>query len=430
MVTVNKQSTIFLSSDGIDKVIQFAKDVELANQVGIALAASVDSKTDERVLPEILQSDNEKLTEFAKAYVWSRWRTQGWKWIDGLNRSNWTSAQIGILLSWLPFTEESWKRVDSWLNENEAEYWTRADAGLPNDYDGDTDLAIEKLIQHGRYSAAIQCLGTILYKKKTINSSLACRALLSLETPTFRSNQDFRYTIIELIKALQSKPETNTETLLEVEWKHLDALERHFGAPPKTIEFRLASDPTYYCRVVEIRWRFRSVVTFTEELSQHENDIRENAFSLLQYKWQTPPGMQPDGSFQSDTLRKWLSEVESLCTSPELLKEAHLRIGRVLFYCPKDPDGLLIHRAAAEALNEFDAEEMRRGYFHAITDSRGVYTVDGTGKQERELADYYRQKAEEIECAGYPQLAEVFLQVAERYDIGSEHAIARDAQMD
>ena len=87
---------------------------------------------------------------------------------------------------------------------------------------------------------------------------------------------------------------------------------------------------------------------------------------------------------------------------PELLEEAYLRIGRVLFYCPQDPDGLLIHRTAAAALDEGDAKEMRRGYYHAITDSRGVHEVDGTGKQERDLAEQYRQKAEKIENAGYP----------------------------
>ena len=419
-----------LSLSGLDKVIELAEDVEYPDCVGHALASEANIETDEQLLPDMLDSRSEKLTAFAKGYVWSRRRRKGWKWVDGLKISNWTPAQIGKFLGWLPFSEEAWNRANACLNENEAEYWTRADARLPYDYEGEADLAIEKLIQYGRHQAAIECLGRILYKNKAINSSLACRALLSVNTPNHRSEQEFRHITIELIKALQSDPNTSPDSLLEIEWKHFDALDPLFGASPKTIEHCLTSDPTYFCRVIEIRYRFRSTVTFTEELSQHENDIREHAFSMLQYKWKTPPGTQPDGSFQPDALRRWLSEVKSLCTSSELLEEAYLRIGSVLFYCPQDPDGLLIHRTAAAALDEGDAKEMRRGYYFAITDSRGVYAVDGTGKQERDLAEQYRQKAEKIENAGYPYLAEVFREVAERYGDESDNAITRDAQMD
>lgn len=419
-----------LSLSGLDKVIELAEDVEYPDCVGHALASEANLETDERLLPDMLDSRSEKLTAFAKGYVWSRRHRQGWKWADGLNRSNWTPAQIGKFLGWLPFLGEAWKRADTWLNENEAEYWTRVDARLPYDYEGEADLAIEKLIQYGRHQAAIECLGRILNKNKTINSNLACRALLSVDTPNHRSEQGFCHFTIELIKALQSDPDINADSLLEIEWKHFDALEPHFGATPKTIEHYLTSDPTYFCRVIEIHYRFRSAMTFTEELSQHENDIREHAFFMLHYKWKTPPGTQPDGSFQPDALRRWLSEVKSLCTSPELLEEAYLIIGRVLFHCPPDPDGLLIHRTAAAALDEGNAKEMRRGYYHAITDSRGVHVVDGTGKQERDLAVQYRQKAEKIEKVGYPYLADVFREVSERYDNESDDAISRDAQMD
>ena len=92
---------------------------------------------------------------------------------------------------------------------------------------------------------------------KAINCGLACRALLSVDTPNHRSEQEFRRITIELIKALQSDPNTSPDFLLEIEWKHFDALNPLFGASPKTIEHSLTSDPTYFCRVIEIRYRFR-----------------------------------------------------------------------------------------------------------------------------------------------------------------------------
>ena len=419
-----------LSLNGLDKVIELAEDVEYPDCVGHTLASEANAEIDKQLLPGMLDSRDDRLTAFAKGYVWSRRRRQGWKWVDGLNSSNWTPAQIGKFLGWLPFSEEAWKRTDTWLNENEAEYWTRVDARLPYDYEGEPDLAIEKLIQYGRHQVAIECLGRILNKTKTINSNLACRALLSVDTPNHRSEQEFRHITIELIKALQSDPNTNVDSLLEIEWKHLDALDPLFGASPKTIEHRLASDATYFCRLLWIRYLSESEAANMEQLSLQDRAVREKAFSMLNFEWQTPPGTQSDGSFCPDRLSEWLSEVKDICKSSGLLEKAYLHIGRVFFYCPNDPDGLWIHRTVAKALDEVDAQEMRRGYYFAVTNSRGVFRVDGTGKQERELAEQYRQKAEKIAKAGYPHLADVFREVSERYDNESDDAISRDAQMD
>ena len=191
-----------LSSCGLEEVIRLAENVEHPDGVGQTLAWIVGPEADSQLLPILLEPGSEKLRKFAKAYVWNRWRKLSWRWVDGLDKSKWTTPQAGLFLSWLPFTEESWKRADAWLVGNEAAYWTKADAILPYDYEGETDWAIEKLIQHGRYWAAIQYLSTIHHRKKAINYRLACRALLSVKTPTFRSDQESLYSYYRTDKGL------------------------------------------------------------------------------------------------------------------------------------------------------------------------------------------------------------------------------------
>lgn len=50
-----------------------------------------------------------------------------------------------------------------------------------------------------------------------------------------------------------------------------------------------------------------------------------------------------------------------------------------------------------------------------ITNFRGVYEIDPTGKPERELAEQYRKKAEDIENASY-HLAATLRMLARRYE--------------
>ena len=427
-----RQQTIgeLLLSCGIDTVIELAQVVEFPKLVGNALAAYAEGETDERLLPEMLESDNEKLTLFAQGYVWSRRYCIGWEWVDALDRSSWTAAQIGRFLSWLPFTAEAWERAGAWLGESETEYWTIADVKFLYDVDGETGLAIDKLIKYGRPQAAIKCLGVILYKKNSINHDQAFRALLSVETPIDLSDRESQYTTIEIIKALQTDPDASPDGLLEVEWRHFDLLRHHHGASPKTIESKLASDPAYFSKVIQIRYRSETEATHASQLNEQERVISENAFSMLNYEWQTPPGVKPDGKFQADEFVQWLTQVRDLCHASGLLDKAFIHIGRVLFNCPRVTDGLWIHPTVAGALNDFDAKAMRRGYCTAITNSRGFHVVDGTGNEERNLAKENRQKADEVKKAGYPRLAETFREVAERYDSKADDAITRDAQQE
>ena len=147
-----------------------------------------------------------------------------------------------------------------------------------------------------------------------------------------------------------------------------------------------------------------------EEPSEQEKVLATNAWRLL-HEWRTPPGMQPDGSFSQEKLKKWLEHTKKECADSGHLDVALTHIGQVLFYCRPDPNGLWIDRSAAEVLNGKDAEDMRSGFSMEAFNSRGIHWVDPTGKPERELAKQWRQKAEEVENAGY----------AADYSIGGNH---------
>lgn len=136
----------------------------------------------------------------------------------------------------------------------------------------------------------------------------------------------------------------------------------------------------------------------------------------LLHEWRTPPGSQTDGSFKETQFSSWMQHVKMSCTESGHWEAAQTNIGAVLIYCPKDQNGLWINKIVANALNFDDAKDMRDGFKTAFFNSRGAHWVDPTGKQEKELADNYRQKANDIEKVGCYRLAVTLRELAEDYD--------------
>jgi hypothetical protein len=126
--------------------------------------------------------------------------------------------------------------------------------------------------------------------------------------------------------------------------------------------------------------------------------------------------MHADGSFSGDDFNAWVKSVKIKCEETGHLEVAMHTIGNVLIHYIPDPAGLWIHKVLAEALQAEDAEEMRKGFYIGIINSRGAHFVDPTGKPEKELAAKYRQQAEEVENAGYYRFANTLKDLAKSYE--------------
>jgi hypothetical protein len=409
-----------LTFGGIDAMFKFAESTESPSQVGDSLGTIASAETDAAILPSLLVTENQRLEKFIGGYVWSRQSRLGWEWLDELDKKDWSVLQVANLLGDLPFTGEAWKRVNTLLGESEGEYWTKCSAN-PYYTEGDIGEAIDKLIEHGRPHAAIDCLDRLRYDKQPLDRTRAVRALLaavSSEEPSYAIDA---YRIEEIIKALQDDPYTDPKDLFQVEWAYLPLLDIISAVSPKTLETRLATDPAFFCEVIRLVYRSKTEEKPEQEPTEQDNAIATNAWRLL-HEWKTPPGMNAEG-FSREQFGQWLEQTKEACVESGHLEVALIHVGEVLFYCPPDPEGLWIDQAAADALNNVDAEEMRRGFGTEVYNSRGTHWVDPTGKPEGELAEQYRQKAEEVENAGYQRFAVTLRGLADSYDRDAERIV-------
>lgn len=421
----NAISEVYQQKD-VEGVIHFAESVASPRQVGHALGGIDDEVFEETFFPNFLSTEDTNHKALVSSFIWHRFYVKNWDWCDSIDKSSWSPAQTGQFLACLPFTKETWNRASEWLKELEGEYWTRTGA---NTYQTDCDLpiAIEKLIEHGRPHAAINCLYRMLHSKQPINTDQCVQALLAALSSNEASYAMDGYHIVELIKLLQADPSVNEDDLFKVEWAYLRLLDRHRGAAPQLLENRLANDPEFFCEVIRLIYRSKKEDQSQREPTEESKAIATNAWRLL-HEWKTPPGTQKDGTFNEEHFTKWLQGVKASCTESGHLEVALINIGEVLIHTPEDQNGLWINRVVAAALNDRDAEDMRNGFRTGTYNSRGVHWVDPTGKPEKALAEQFRVKAEEAENEGFQRFAVTLRDLADGYDKEAERIIFEHRQ--
>ncbi|SFU19036.1 hypothetical protein SAMN05192562_11019 [Kosakonia arachidis] len=411
-----------LQQDGAEGVMRFSEHVSATHQIGSVLGTIDDDVFETILLPDFLNATDNRRKALVSAFIWKRLYLKGWEWCDNLDKSNWAPGQLGQFLAYLPFNKETWARVAQYLQDSESEYWTRTDAN-PYQNEGKLTNAIDKLIEHGRPHAAINCLYRMHQENQPIDTDQCVRALLAaLSSNESSSNMD-GYNITALIQFLQTEPKVDQDDLFKVEWAYLPLLDGHQGAAPKLLENRMASDPEFFCEVIRLIYRSDKEEQTASEPTEELKAIASNAWRLL-YNWETPPGSQPNGTFSGEHFNGWLQKVKEVATESGHLDVALSKVGEVLVSTPSDPDGLWINREVATALNDRDAERMREGYRIATYNSRGAHWVDPTGKPERELADQFRAKAEEVENAGFQRFAGTLRVLVDGYDREAERIIS------
>lgn len=410
-----------LGEGGLPQVLEFARTVTNAHLVGDVLADIDQPEFDVELLPDLLDMADQKLWSFVAAYAWRRRLMGNWQWFDDINKAGWEPKQIALLLCALPFERNAWDRAAQLLGENENEYWNNTSANTYQTED-DTEYALGKLLEFGRPNAAIEGLTRDLYEKKDINPELACDALLALVQTNEPTGRIDSYHITKIIKALQENDGTDQDKLFHIEWAYVSLLDKHSDGSPVTLENRLATDPSFFSELIQLIYRAEGAEP--EEPSEQHRNIATNAYRLLS-TWKVVPGTRADGEFEPEAFTGWLTNMEEIVKASGHYDVAMIQLGDVLVNSPKGPDGLWIHPVIAEAMNNRERSSLRDGYCTGIYNSRGVHTVDPEAKPERALAEKYRQRADEVENAGYQRLATTLRGVADSYDREAERIISR-----
>ncbi|CAE6958560.1 Nacht domain [Vibrio sp. B1ASS3] len=411
-----------LAEGGINKVLEFSSTVNSSHLVGSVLADFDSLDFDTKLLPSWLDMKEQKKWSMVSSYVWRRRFKDGWQWFDCIDMTEWSPKQIANLLCALPFTKDAWERATHLLGENEHEYWRNTEVNT-YDTEDDADFALSKLLKYDRPSAVINGLSRNARDNKGLNTDIACEALLALVQSEDQVGRVDSYHITQIIKSLQQNSNTDEDKLFQVEWAYVSLLGQHSEGSPVTLERRLASTPSFFCELIQLIYRAKGVKADAVEPTEQSRKIATNAYRLLS-AWRTVPGTKPNREFNPEEFTAWLATMEEIVKASGHYDVALIQLGDVLVHSPAGGNNLWIHPVIANAMNSRERSSLRDGYRTGVFNSRGVHTVDPEAKPERDLADKYRERADEVENAGYQRLALTLRELADSYDRDAERILS------
>ena len=413
-----------LTRGGLQAVLTFAHSVALPYEVGRGLGGINVEKLEADILPTLLGAIEDTEKQVVAGFISARHRKLSWPWVDSMLAGDWIKEQKVNFLVLLPFEDEVWHRVAIQLGvKDEGLYWRHVRV---NPYGPDRDLAvaIEKLLEFQRASDAVLCVARTLHQDSRFDESLASRVLLAvLEEPSESQRLD-HYRTVEVIKHLQKSATANQDDLFKIEWNFLPWLDQFSSGSPITLEKRLASDPAFFAEVVSLVFRSKKDNQNEATLDEQKRNLVRNAYTLLT-GWKRCPGILDDGSFDIDVFNSWLKEARRITEETGHGEVGQIQIGHILTHVPSDPNGLWIHEAVAMVLNGRDKEDMRSGFTTELFNQRGVHGFTA-GKEELELAQQNRDKAEDLEAKGFSRFATAMREFANLYERDADREANRD----
>ena len=407
------------------RCMNFAREVAIPYKVGQTLGELADERIESEILPSQLNTEDELLKRVVAGFIWGRFRERDIQWVDHVLEQHWNPQQCAQFLLFLPFQQEIWERAISYLDESHEDlYWKHVDAQV-GVWTWNDRVVIDKLITYGRAGAAVMCIAYTIDDEINFDPALATHALMAVfENPQEVQSLE-RYHVIDLIKHLQSSISVDMDALYQIEWNFLPWFDKFAGEAPIALEKRMASDPTFFAKMIKLAFRSKNDTDDSvEKQDEQKRFLAERAYMLLN-NWRHCPGVQEDGSLNEETFRAWITKARRITEETGHGEITQIEIGKVLTYAPQDPNGLWIHKAVAAVLDEGATGRMRFNFMLALKNQRGVHSFSH-GAQERILAQGYREKAEALEMEGFIYFATMMRELADQYDKDAEFDEHRD----
>ena len=418
-----------IADRGWSGVLELAEQVQEPRWLGSTLARSNLLPID---LGAFLQA-NLGAPEFwrnqmAQSFVTVCAYSQGEQWIEdclSAHSETWNPDQYGEFLLCLPFSVSLLDRLDTASEEIQRYFWSRVQHVTFLD-ETHADRVLTNLLKFARPHVAISPLQWANEQTPGIVSSERIAEILEVSVRTLPVSgfdiSQFAYVSAELLDYLE-KTDLPRDRLAQLEWLYLQLHDdyRH----PQTLHEELAQNPEFFIEVLQFAYRAKNESQL--ELTEEAIAIAHLAHDLLD-SWRKMPGVQADGSVDTEALHNWVMRVRELAAACDCSEIADIHIGHILAFSSVDLDGAWPHQSVRDLIEELENPEIETGWRTQIFNNRGVTVRDPTdgGKQELLLADKYEQYARQV-GEQWSRTAIVLREIADQY---RHQAVQEDQQAD
>lgn len=349
--------------------------------------------------------------------------------LDYARAHEWPPTSVAMALVDYPDKRQTYDTVRHLGEDVRKEYWTRR-FGYLRGAEDDIEAfgsAVDEFVQYGRAADVLDQNWNDLPKLghervlKVIDSFIAQPP----DAEKIRSLGSIQHDLQSVFDWLRKQPAVGIEALARREYALLPLLASH-GRERGDLALHelLRQQPEFFVDVVCDLYQPAST---ERDLPEEDIDAAKArahaAFELLE-SWRTPPGVE-DGVVSIEALGTWVDSTRALLSTRDRAEIGDQTIGKLLYHLPADQsDGAYPPHALRVLLECWRSEQLERGIEIESFNSRGVYSrsIDEGGRQERELANRWLQKAEKI-GPSWPRAKALCLRIAASWN---RHADAED----
>ena len=416
---------------GMAAAWDFATQVELSRNVGIALARIHDNLDSE--MADAARDGAETVTQVVLGYFGRRFGDIGWEGVERLLEVHAESPRTAAtLMRAIAPIHQPWKRVASLGSEVEAEYWSRVtyyDIGIPEDLDDLLEVS-RRLRESARFDLAIKllALGSSRHESEAeFAQEAACcleQQLQRPETQAVPHTQMDCFGIVTLVTALeQHRDLLGVRRVAEIEWQYNPLLRRDLEFTTPNLYRAMARDPEFFVSLVELAYRRASASSSDRPSPSEERQERaRNAYSVLT-SWAASSfdaAVDEAGRIDARALNDWVDRARGLLAEIDRIDIGDTSIGQALEACRSDADGEWPSRGVRDVIERLKSRQLDNGFRTAVFNRRGMTSRSVTcgGGQERALAHRYREQSRRL--SEWPRTAAIFKSLAQRYEYEAE----------
>jgi hypothetical protein len=408
-----------LQSSGMDGIQRLARASKLPEHVGAQTAAVAPGEHFFEVRTVLGRPD--ELGRFAHGWVARMAVDPDSSWLDSASAEvpQWPlETQVAFLVALGTPTDRLLALLSSLDEPVQRRYWQTVQPSAVDD--GVLPAVVQCLLTHNRPWAAIDVLSLARHRHRAEESppipvELVTEALdraLASDSIDRGVAVSADYEVAQLLDYLEART-FDADTLARFEWGYFRLLEH--TRQPQALYAALARDPDLFVELVCRVYRPKNAPTSTES-DEQSVAIAQNAWSVLN-DWRRPPGLNDDGTVDSQHLRAWTRRARLLLADRDRGDIGDQQIGQVLSGSPPGSDGIWPTEEIRELIEDLASKNLETGLVVGVQNSRGVTTrgmFDG-GAQEWALAEKYRTSSEAA-IDQWPRTGRLLRQLAADYE--------------
>lgn len=318
----------------------------------------------------------------------------------------------------LPLNKDVWDTAR--LYNLEDEYWDRFSGYLAWIGDiQDKEYCVGKLIERQRPVALLNAISlnfTVLPVEQLLQT-----LELFINNPEDQYQNFDSHAIKEMIEYLEEQNGLDESRLVYIEY-HLFSL---FGYDEairlKTLYRNIMNDPNFFVQLLQ------SFYLKNDDAPKQDKSTTLHNYKILD-ECAFLPSINKDLKLNEPDFKAFIKEVRAQSEGLGILDSCDRVLGQILSHSPCEDNDKCIMPMVADILDLFDAENLRRGFYLGTVNQRGAHWRDKGGKQERVLADEYRQYAKPW-IISHPYVAQMFEDIARSYESEAKYWDNQDKLM-